>query len=148
MDPKLYEKLYGMRIRLLGGFILLVAGVLVAALALGRSPEDKEPATPKPMVADTTTALSAPSPSPVPSPVPAVPPVVEPASTTAVKAAAAPKPEIHSYEVRRGDCVWRIAANHCGDGLHWREIYRANRDKIRNPDLIYPAQTFTIPCEP
>ena len=26
-----------------------------------------------------------------------------------------------------------------------RKIYEANRDQIKNPDLIYPGQTFTIP---
>lgn len=49
--------------------------------------------------------------------------------------------------VRRGDCLWRIAADPktYGDGHAWRRLYEANREKIRNPDLIYPGQELTIP---
>lgn len=52
-----------------------------------------------------------------------------------------------SYAVRPGDCLWRIAADErgYGDGRAWRRIYEANRDAIRDPDLIYPGQEFQIP---
>ena len=32
-----------------------------------------------------------------------------------------------------------------GDGNKWHAIYDANRDKIKNPDLIHPGQILTIP---
>jgi nucleoid-associated protein YgaU len=32
-----------------------------------------------------------------------------------------------------------------GSANAWRKIYEANKDKIKNPDLIYPGQVFTIP---
>ena len=49
------------------------------------------------------------------------------------------------YTVVKGDCLWRIAQSHLGSGLRWSEIYEANRDQIRDPDLIYPDQVFEIP---
>jgi uncharacterized protein YoxC len=51
------------------------------------------------------------------------------------------------YEVVRGDHLWGIAKKdvHYGNGFAWPMIYNANRDQIKNPDLIYPAQVFKIP---
>jgi len=56
-------------------------------------------------------------------------------------------PPVISYSVVRGDCLWNIAKKkeHYGNGFAWPVIYKANRDKIKNPDLIYPAQVFSIP---
>ncbi len=50
-----------------------------------------------------------------------------------------------NYTVVKGDCLWKIAKSHLGDGLRWGEIYEANRDQIRDPNLIYPDQIFEIP---
>ncbi len=52
-----------------------------------------------------------------------------------------------TYTVVRGDCLWNIAKkdNFYGNGFAWPKIYKANRDKIKNPDLIYPKQEFTVP---
>ena len=51
------------------------------------------------------------------------------------------------YTVVRGDHLWGIArkSEHYGNGFAWPMIYKANRDKIKNPDLIYPQQVFSIP---
>ena len=56
-------------------------------------------------------------------------------------------PQEWSYTVVRGDCLWNIAKkkDYYGNGFAWPKIYKANRDKIKNPDLIYPKQVFTIP---
>jgi nucleoid-associated protein YgaU len=56
-------------------------------------------------------------------------------------------PPVISYQVVRGDCLWNIAKKkeHYGNAFAWPVIYKANRDKIKNPDLIYPNQTFSIP---
>ena len=45
----------------------------------------------------------------------------------------------------KGDSLSKIAKHVYGDAQKWRKIYEANRDQIKNPDLIYPGQTFTIP---
>jgi len=52
-----------------------------------------------------------------------------------------------SYSVAKGDCLWNIAKKkeHYGNGFAWPVIYQANRDQIKNPDLIFPNQTFKIP---
>jgi len=52
-----------------------------------------------------------------------------------------------NYAVVKGDCLWNIAKNteHYGNGFAWPVIYQANRDQIKNPDLIFPNQTFKIP---
>ncbi len=52
-------------------------------------------------------------------------------------------PEI--YMVKRSDYLIKIATIVYGDGSQWRRIFEANRDKIRNPNLIFPGQTLTIP---
>jgi nucleoid-associated protein YgaU len=56
-------------------------------------------------------------------------------------------PPVISYKVVRGDHLWGIAKKkeHYGNAFAWPVIYKANRDKIKNPDLIYPAQVFSIP---
>ena len=52
-----------------------------------------------------------------------------------------------SYTVVKGDCLWRIAKKKefYGNGFAWPKIYQANRDQIKNADLIFPKQTFKIP---
>lgn len=57
------------------------------------------------------------------------------------------KPKEVMYSVVRGDCLWNIAKkkDHYSNGFAWPVIYRANRDQIKNPDLIYPKQVFKIP---
>jgi hypothetical protein len=56
-------------------------------------------------------------------------------------------PTAIEYTVVRGDHLWGIARKpqHYGNGFAWPVIYRANRDKIKDPDLIYPQQVFTVP---
>jgi len=61
-------------------------------------------------------------------------------------ATTAPKPATTSrtYTVKRGDCLWNIAKKYYGKGNQYTKIYNANRDKIKNPNLIYPGQVLTI----
>lgn len=47
--------------------------------------------------------------------------------------------------VQWGNTLWAIAQELLGDGVMYVQIYEANREQIRNPDLIYPGQIFTIP---
>jgi nucleoid-associated protein YgaU len=48
--------------------------------------------------------------------------------------------------VQPGNSLWRIARRVYGQGLRYTVIYQANGDQIRNPDLIYPGQIFSVPA--
>jgi len=50
-----------------------------------------------------------------------------------------------TYTVGAGDTLSKIAKREYGDASKWHQIYEANKDTIKNPDLIYPGQTFKIP---
>ena len=47
--------------------------------------------------------------------------------------------------VQPGNSLWRIARRAYGSGFQYTVIYQANEDQIRDPDLIYPGQIFTLP---
>lgn len=50
-----------------------------------------------------------------------------------------------SVIIRRGDNLWRISRRVYGRGIRYTTIYLANKDQIRNPDLIWPGQVFAVP---
>ena len=50
-----------------------------------------------------------------------------------------------TYEVVQGDCLWKIAEEHLGDGTRWTEIYELNINIISNPSLIYVGQQLVLP---
>lgn len=58
---------------------------------------------------------------------------------------AATAPSVKTYTVKRGDTLWGIAKRYYGNGAKYPQIFNANRDRIKNPNLIYPGQVFTIP---
>ena len=47
--------------------------------------------------------------------------------------------------VAAGDSLSKIAKRELGDANKWHAIYEANKDKIKDPDLIHPGQVLTIP---
>ncbi len=51
-----------------------------------------------------------------------------------------------SYEVIRGDNLWNISGKDSiyANPYQWPMIYKTNRDKIKDADLIYPGQVFDI----
>lgn len=55
------------------------------------------------------------------------------------------QPTHKTYTVKRGDCLWNITKKYTGNGARWKELYNLNKSKIRNPNLIYPGQVFTLP---
>ncbi len=76
-------------------------------------------------------------------------------TTAATQTAAAPAkpaavtiPSIETATVVRGDSLWRISSKTYGSGFRYTEIHQANRDQIRDPDLIYPGQIFVLPKLP
>ncbi|WP_377504790.1 LysM peptidoglycan-binding domain-containing protein [Octadecabacter sp. R77987] len=47
--------------------------------------------------------------------------------------------------VQPGATLWAIAQERYGQGVMYVQVFEANRDRIRNPDLIYPGQVFVLP---
>lgn len=47
------------------------------------------------------------------------------------------------YVIQPGDSLSKIAAKY--PGMTWQKIFEANKDTIKNPDLIYPGKTIRIP---
>ena len=50
-----------------------------------------------------------------------------------------------TYTVVAGDSLSKISKKIYGNANRWKEIFEANKDKIKNPDLIYPGQILKIP---
>lgn len=75
--------------------------------------------------------------------------VVTPAGTVAQPQTPQPaNPAVEqgkTYTVQKGDTLWKIAKQFYGNGSRYPKIVSANSDKIKNPNLIYPGQTFSIP---
>jgi LysM repeat protein len=127
------------------------------------APEPVETAAADPVVVDTTPAPDpAPEAAPVaaetpvpdtatPAPVPEVAaadapaPAAEPVASAEVAPAPAPRPAAQVITVQPGFTLWGIAQDMMGQGEMYVQVYEANKDQIRDPDLIYPGQVFTLP---
>ena len=53
--------------------------------------------------------------------------------------------EAQIYEVQAGDTLSKIAGKLLGDPKRWKEIFQANQDQIKNPDLIQIGWKLRIP---
>ena len=86
------------------------------------------------------------------------PKVAEVPAATETQSAATPEPAatvkdasavvvdaIETATVVRGDSLWRISKKTYGSGFRYLAIHQANKEQIRNPDLIYPGQVFVLP---
>ena len=51
-----------------------------------------------------------------------------------------------SYTVQKGDTLSHIAQRHYGKASRWHAIFEANRDQIKDPDLIRPGQVLKLPA--
>ena len=49
---------------------------------------------------------------------------------------------MEEYEVVSGDSLSKIGKKY---GVEWKKIYEANKDQIKNPDLIQPGWKLKIP---
>ena len=49
------------------------------------------------------------------------------------------------YIVKKGESLWDISKKVYGKGSRWKEIYEANRDKIKNPNKLYKGLELRIP---
>jgi nucleoid-associated protein YgaU len=68
-------------------------------------------------------------------------------SSTAPRPAAPPAPPEQIYTVMAGDSLSKISKKLYGDANQWKRIFEANRDQIKNPDLIHPGQKLKIPAK-
>jgi nucleoid-associated protein YgaU len=50
--------------------------------------------------------------------------------------------------IQPGNSLWRLSRVVYGKGKRYTVIYEANKEQIRNPDLIYPGQVFAVPVTP
>ncbi|MCH5192174.1 MAG: LysM peptidoglycan-binding domain-containing protein [Oscillospiraceae bacterium] len=66
-------------------------------------------------------------------------------ATVTTERSAATAPKATTYTVKSGDTLWGIAKKYYGNGAQYTRIYEANKNKIKNPNLIYVGQVFTIP---
>lgn len=57
------------------------------------------------------------------------------------------EPVSTTYVVVRGDSLWKLAKAAYGKGSMWKTIYEANKDQIKNPNLIYVGQVLEIPAK-
>ena len=140
-------------IGLAGPDLLRVGAAVVfatCAFACGQPESASSQATP----AESTQARSAverPAPAPAAprsATTRATPTDARPAATAPVVAAApAPSDAVGggSHVVRPGETLATIARDHYGSTDRFRELYEANRDKIQDPNVIYPGQEFVLP---
>ena len=63
----------------------------------------------------------------------------------AAAAAASGGTQARSYTVKAGDSLSKIAKAHYGDASQYTKIFEANRDKLKDPDKIFPGQVLVIP---
>ena len=52
---------------------------------------------------------------------------------------------IPTHTVVKGDTLSKIAKHHYGDASKWKALYEANRDVIKNPDLIQIGWVIKLP---
>jgi len=57
------------------------------------------------------------------------------------------EPKIATKIVSRGDSLWRISRLTYGAGTRYAAVYKANRERIRDPNRIYPGQIFILPMK-
>lgn len=66
-------------------------------------------------------------------------------STSTAPAAQQNSAAANTYTVGKDDTLWRIAQSKLGDGNRWKEIYELNKDKISNPNVIFPGLSLRLP---
>jgi nucleoid-associated protein YgaU len=67
------------------------------------------------------------------------------ASAPAAPAPAAPPPAPRTYRVASGDTLSRISSRYYGTAARWQDIYNANRDQLRSPDVLPLGVELKIP---
>lgn len=94
-----------------------------------------------PAVADAAAGDSAEDAPEAPADVAAATPAIEETMAAPLEAADG------AVIIRRGDTLWRISRRVYGRGVRYSTIYLANQEQIRDPDMIWPGQIFSVPDE-
>ena len=102
--------------------------------AMSEVAASQQPASQQPAPGNATPPASAPTPS-----------AEKDGKTNVASANVVVIPHVETTVVTRGDSLWRISESTYGQGIRYPTIYNANRDNIRDPDLIYPGQIFVLP---
>lgn len=76
---------------------------------------------------------------------PAATPEAPEAPAAAQADAPAPAAAPVTVTVQPGFTLWGIAQERYGDGVLYVQVFEANKDKIKDPNLIYPGQVFSVP---
>jgi len=58
-----------------------------------------------------------------------------------------PEKRVEYYVIQKGDTLSKIAKQYLGDAMGYPKIFEANREVIKDPDLIYPGQKIRIPLD-
>ena len=89
-------------------------------------------------------------PEPAPQPEEKAVAETKPAPAPAPAPEAAPAPEMLSYNVVRGDHLWGISSKPTiyGNPYQWPLIFKANRDKIQDADVIEPGWVLSVEKSP
>ena len=91
-------------------------------------------------------AAATPIPAPVPVEKPTVTAEAKPAEVVTPAAPVVPQPT--RLVIQPGNNLWTLSRELYGQGRNYTVIYEANKDQIRNPQLIYPGQIITAPVAP
>ncbi|MEY8019958.1 LysM peptidoglycan-binding domain-containing protein [Muriicola sp. E247] len=51
----------------------------------------------------------------------------------------------HRHVVKSGESLSKIAKHYYGDPMKYKQIFSANTDILKNPDMIHPDQVLVIP---
>ncbi|MGB5236388.1 MAG: LysM peptidoglycan-binding domain-containing protein [Flavobacteriaceae bacterium] len=51
----------------------------------------------------------------------------------------------HRHTVKSGETLGKIAKHYYDDAMKYKEIFAANQNILKNPDLIHPDQELVIP---
>lgn len=116
----------------------------LAAVAGADTVAPAEPATGETAAAEAPPGTAAPAATAGAAPETPAAPQPPAAEAPAELAEAAPAAPV-TITVQPGFTLWGIAQERYGDGVMYVQVFEANRDKIRDPDLIYPGQVFAVP---